>query len=234
MSLILQTRAASPSRSERGVITFVVMLLALLLSAASMAGNPVPNRTVLVVGDSLSAAYNLSKEQGWVHLLGEKLAQEHPGWSVVNASISGETTAGGAARIEADLKAHSPSIVIIELGANDGLRGLDLGQARANLTRMITASQAAGAKVLLIGMHIPPNYGPDYTEAFHGMFAELAETHGTALLPFLLEPIATDREAFLPDNLHPTAEAQPRLLEHVWPQVHALVKASGEDGRVLP
>lgn len=223
MSLILHTRAASPSRSERGVITFVVMLLALLLSVVSIAETPVPARTVLVVGDSLSAAYNLSKEQGWVHLMGEKLARERPGWTVVNASISGETTAGGAARIDADLKAHSPSIVIIELGANDGLRGLDLGQARANLTRMITASQAAGAKVLLIGMHIPPNYGPEYTADFHGMFAELAEAHGTALLPFLLEPIASDREAFLPDNLHPTAEAQPRLLEHVWPQVEALV-----------
>lgn len=228
MSLILQTRAASPRRSERGVITCVVMLLALffsatVLSAASLAQNPVPKRTVLVVGDSLSAAYNLSKEQGWVHLLGEKLAADHPGWTVVNASISGETTAGGAARIEADLKAHNPGIVVIELGANDGLRGLDLGQARSHLTRMITASQAAGAKVLLIGMHIPPNYGPDYTQAFHGMYAELAEQHGTALVPFLLEPIATDREAFLPDNLHPTAEAQPRLLAHVWPQVEALL-----------
>lgn len=228
MSLILQTRAASPSRSERGVITFVVMLLALLLSAAVAATNPVRERTVLVVGDSLSAAYNLSKEEGWVHLMGEKLAAEHPGWTVVNASISGETTAGGAARIEADLKAHEPSIVIIELGANDGLRGLDLAQARANLTRMISASQAAGAKVLLIGMHIPPNYGPDYTEAFHGMFAELSEAHDTALLPFLLEPIATDREAFLPDNLHPTAEAQPRLLEHVWPQVEGLMAGIGD------
>lgn len=228
MSLILQTRAASPSRSERGVITFVVMLLALLLSAAVAATNPVRERTVLVVGDSLSAAYNLSKEEGWVHLMGEKLAAEHPGWTVVNASISGETTAGGAARIEADLKAHEPSIVIIELGANDGLRGLDLGQARANLTRMISASQAAGAKVLLIGMHIPPNYGPDYTEAFHGMFAELSEAHDTALLPFLLEPIATDREAFLPDNLHPTAEAQPRLLEHVWPQLERLMAGIGD------
>jgi acyl-CoA thioesterase-1 len=228
MSLILQTRAASPSRSERGVITFVVMLLALLLAAPLAAANTPPARTVLVVGDSLSAAYNLSKEQGWVHLMGEKLAKEHPGWTVVNASISGETTAGGAARIEADLKAHGPSIVIIELGANDGLRGLDLTQARANLTRMITASQATGAKVLLIGMHIPPNYGPDYTQAFHGMFAELAEAHDTALLPFLLEPIASDRDAFLPDNLHPTAEAQPRLLAHVWPQVEALVNSSSQ------
>lgn len=238
MSLILQTRAASPSRSERGVITRVAMLLALFfsaaffpgafLSAASPAENPVPKRTVLVMGDSLSAAYNLSKEQGWVHLLGEKLAADHPGWTVVNASVSGETTAGGAARIDADLKTHNPGIVIIELGANDGLRGLDLGQARAHLARMITASQAAGAKVLLIGMHIPPNYGPDYTEAFHGIFAQLAEQHGAALVPFLLEPIATDREAFLPDNLHPTAEAQPRLLAHVWPQVETLLAGRGD------
>lgn len=146
MSLILQTRAASPSRSERGVITFVVMLLALLLSNAVSAGNTAPGKTVLVVGDSLSAAYNLAKEDGWVHLMSERLTAEHPGWIVVNASVSGETTAGGAARIEADLMAHAPGIVIIELGANDGLRGLDLAQARANLTRMITASQAAGAR----------------------------------------------------------------------------------------
>lgn len=233
MSLTLQTRAASPRRSERGVITFVLMSLALLLSAAAVAESPVPERmapekTVLVIGDSLSAAYNLAKEDGWVHLLDDKLAAEHPGWSVVNASISGETTAGGAARIEAALKAHAPRIVIIELGANDGLRGLDLGQARTNLTRMITASQAAGAKVLLVGMHIPPNYGPDYTQAFHGLFSDLAAEHGTALLPFLLEPIATDRDAFLPDNLHPTAEAQPKLMEHVWPAVQALLAGIGD------
>lgn len=223
MSLILQTRAASPSRSERGVITFVVMLLALLLSAASMAESPVPKRTVLVVGDSLSAAYNLSKEQGWVHLMGEKLAVEHPGWTVVNASISGETTAGGAARIEADLKAHEPSVVIIELGANDGLRGLDLAQTRANLERMIVASRDAGARVLLVGMRLPPNYGPQYTQTFERNYTELAKAHGTALLPFLLEPIAMDRDAFQADNLHPVAEAQPKLRDHVWPALAPLL-----------
>ncbi|MCG6116715.1 MAG: arylesterase [Aquimonas sp.] len=198
-------------------------LLLLALALALLPAQAEDERRLLVVGDSLSAAYDLAVEQGWVHLLGQRLASTHPGWRVINASISGETTAGGATRIQRELDTHAPQIVVIELGANDGLRGLDLGQARANLVRMIEASQATDARVLLIGMHIPPNYGPDYTEAFHGLFHELAEEHGTALLPFLLEPIAMDREAFLPDNLHPTAEAQPRLLEHVWMALEPLL-----------
>ncbi|WP_374473399.1 arylesterase [Arenimonas sp.] len=196
------------------------MALSLLLPAWAAAAE----RTVLVMGDSLSAAYNLAPEQGWVALLGKKLQASHPGWRVANASISGETTAGGASRIAAELARHQPAVVVIELGANDGLRGLDLAQTRANLERMITAAKQAGARVLLVGMRLPPNYGPQYTQGFERNYAELAKAHGAALLPFLLEPIATEREAFQADNLHPVAEAQPRLRDHVWPALEPLLR----------
>jgi acyl-CoA thioesterase I len=219
-----KTMRASPGATERLVMVWT-LLLALLLSGTAAAR---AEHKVLVLGDSLSAAYGLAREQGWVHLLDERLAAEHPGWSVVNASISGETTAGGAARIARELDTHRPAVVLIELGANDGLRGLPLEQTRGNLQQMVSASKAAGAQVLVIGMHIPPNYGPDYTEAFHGLFGEVAKAQGAAHLPFLLEPIATDREAFLPDNLHPTAEAQPKIFEHVWPAVEALIANAGK------
>ena len=174
-------------------------------------------RRILVLGDSLSAAYGLSSEQGWPALLNQQLKSEPETrhWEVVNASVSGETTAGGSARIEQAISAHAPDIVAVELGANDGLRGLPLDQAERHLARIITLSQAANAKVLLIGMRIPPNYGPEYTAEFEAMFARLADTHGTAFLPFLMAPIATDREAFQADNLHPTAAAQPLLMQHV-------------------
>lgn len=182
-------------------------------------------RSLLVMGDSLSAAYGLSAQQGWVALLAERLQREERNWRVVNASISGETTVGGANRIALDLEAHRPDIVIIELGANDGLRGLPLEHTRANLVRMIEASKDAGAKVLLVGMRLPPNYG-SYAERFFAQFGELASEYGTAYLPFLLEPIASEREAFLDDNLHPTAEAQPQLLEHVWTVLEPLLEAA--------
>ena len=174
-------------------------------------------RRILVLGDSLSAAFGLSSEQGWPALLNQQLKSEPETrhWEVVNASVSGETTAGGSARIEQAISAHAPDIVAVELGANDGLRGLPLDQAERHLARIITLSQAANAKVLLIGMRIPPNYGPEYTAEFEAMFARLADTHGTAFLPFLMAPIATDREAFQADNLHPTAAAQPLLMQHV-------------------
>jgi acyl-CoA thioesterase-1 len=212
--------AGSRGWGERIVTACLLWLLALPLAVAQ------PQRTVLVMGDSLSAGYGLAAAESWVALLGERLARERPGWRVVNASISGETTAGGVARIDAELAEHEPDVVVVELGANDGLRGLPLDIAEANLARMITASQAAGAKVLLVGMEIPPNYGPDYTTMFRTMFRTLAERHGTALLPFLLEPIARERDAFLDDNLHPTAAAQPRLLEHVWPALLPVIDAA--------
>lgn len=191
-------------------------------SAASTAANGVPTtpasdvRNVLVFGDSLSAAYNLPAEQGWVALLDARMRAATPGYRMVNASISGETSAGGVSRIDAALAAHRPAVVLIGLGANDGLRGLPLEQTRDNLERMVLAAEAAGAEVLVVGMRLPPNYGPDYTEAFFAMFSEIAAAEGTAHLPFLLEPIAMDESAFQPDRLHPTAAAQPKLADHVW------------------
>lgn len=181
-------------------------------------------RTVLVLGDSLSAAYGLSASQGWVALTADRISKTQPGWRVVNASISGETSAGGVSRIAGELKRNRPAVVVIELGANDGLRGLPLQQTRSNLERMIKLSQAAGAKVLLIGMRMPPNLGRDYTQGFERNFNELSKLHNTAYLPFLLEPIALDRSAFQADNLHPIATAQPKLRDHVWKALAPLLK----------
>ena len=197
-----------------GLVLLVFTVLA--MPAFAQGAAPKASRTILVMGDSLSAAYGLSASQGWVALTADRIGKTRPGWRVVNASISGETTAGGASRIAGELKRHQPDVVVIELGANDGLRGLPLAQSRANLEKMIKASQAAGAKVLLVGMRMPPNYGRDYTQGFERTFSELAKQHGTAFLPFLLEPIALDRTSFQADNLHPVATAQPKLRDHVW------------------
>ena len=205
-----------------GLVLLVFTALAMPVFAQATATKA--PRTVLVMGDSLSAAYGLGASQGWVALVADRISKTQPGWRVVNASISGETTAGGAGRIAAELKRHRPAVVVIELGANDGLRGLPLAQTRANLEKMIKASQAAGAKVLLVGMRMPPNYGRDYTQGFERNFAELSKQHKTAFLPFLLEPIATDRNAFQADNLHPVATAQPRLRDHVWTALAPLLK----------
>lgn len=179
---------------------------------------------ILVFGDSLSAGYGIASEHSWPSLLGERLRQEKFPFTVVNASISGETTAGGRSRLPAALKLHQPRIVILALGANDGLRGLPLAQTRENLRAMVRAAQEAGARVLLVGMRLPPNYGPAYTRDFHALFATIAREEKTALLPFLLEPIALDDSAFQPDRLHPTAAAQPRILDHVWPALRPLLK----------
>lgn len=191
--------------------------------SSTASATPATQRTVLVMGDSLSAAYGLSASQGWVSLTAQKIAKEKSGWRVVNASISGETTAGGAARIAAALKRHKPSVVVIELGANDGLRGLPLAQIRSNLQTMIAAAKTANAKVLVIGMRLPPNYGPDYTQGFERTFRELAQRNGAAYLPFLLQPIALDDRAFQADRLHPVASAQPKLRDHVWPALAPLL-----------
>jgi acyl-CoA thioesterase-1 len=192
--------------------------------AAAAAARAPAQRTILVMGDSLSAGYGMAAAQGWVSLLGERLAAERPGWRVVNASISGETTAGGAARIVGEVLRQQPDVVVIALGANDGLRGLPLHEARRNLARMIGASQHVGAKVLLVGMRMPPNLGADYTRGFERNYRDLSRLFGTALLPFLLEPIALDRSAYQDDNLHPTAEAQPKLLDQVWPALLPLLE----------
>ncbi len=206
-------------------IGLVVLVFATLVPTAfAQTAAPKAPRTILVMGDSLSAAYGLSAPQGWVALTADRVNKTQPGWRVVNASISGETTAGGVSRIAGELKRNRPAVVVIELGANDGLRGLPLAQTRANLQRMIESSQTAGARVLLIGMRMPPNLGRDYTQGFERNFSELSQLHKTAFLPFLLEPIATDRSAFQTDNLHPVAAAQPRLRDHVWKALAPLLK----------
>ena len=194
------------------------------VAEASIVDAAVAERTVLVMGDSLSAGYGMAASQGWVALAGQKLAAEHPGWRMVNASISGETTAGGAARIDAELARVEPEVVVVALGANDGLRGLPLEQTRANLVRMVRAAKAAGAEVLLVGMRMPPNLGQGYTQGFEANYRAIAAAEEVALLPFLLEPIARDRGAFQDDNLHPGAAVQPQLRDHVWPALEPLLE----------
>lgn len=206
-------------RSPVRLLALLTLLTALLLPTAQAA-----ERTVLVMGDSLSAAYGLKPEQGWVALLGQRLQKRDPAWRVVNASVSGETTGGGAARIAQALETHQPNIVILELGANDALRGLPLENVESNLQRMIDAAQGIGARVLLVGLQVPPNYGPDYAEGFSALFVRLAERNQTALLPFLLEPIGTDLSAFQADTIHPNTEAQPILLDHLWPSLEPLLQ----------
>lgn len=209
----------------RCLLGTVLLCVPLALAASAATKPPLPaTRTLLVMGDSLSAAYGLEARQGWVSLTAVRLAKSHPRWQIVNASVTGETTAGGAARIDKELARTRPALVVIELGANDGLRGLPIAQSRTNLSRMIAAAQRSGAKVLLVGMRLPPNYGREYTTAFSATFAALAKQHRVALLPFLLEPIAFDRDAFLPDNLHPNAGAQPKLRDHVWPALVPLLR----------
>jgi len=171
--------------------------------------------TILVVGDSLAAEYGLVRGSGWVAILETRLAIEFPGLAWHNASISGDTTSGGAARLPQALAQFQPNVVVLELGANDALRGLALQATRANLARMITLSQAAGARVVLVGMQIPPNYGRSYTQAFHDLYADLAQEHQTALVPFLLDGMATERSLFQADGIHPNEAAQTILADNV-------------------
>lgn len=204
-------------------------LLCLPLSASTSTAYEKP--VILVLGDSLSAAYGLAPEQGWVYLLKQKLAAEYPAYEVVNASISGETTAGGRKRLNALLQQYQPKLMIIELGANDGLRGLSLKNMRTNLAAMIAASQQIKAQVLLIGMRIPSNYGEAYTQAFFQSFTQLVEQYNTGYVPFLLDGIATDMTLFQADGIHPTAQAQPHLLETVWSHLSILLKNHERDER---
>jgi acyl-CoA thioesterase-1 len=181
-------------------------------------------KSILVLGDSLSAAYGIPQARGWVALLAERLKRERPDYIVVNASVSGDTSSGGAARVQKSLQQHNPSVVIVELGANDGLRGLPIGQMKVNLGRIIEQAQKAGARVLLAGMKLPPNYGPEYTQAFEAAYAELAKRYETALVPFLLEDFATQPALFQADRIHPTEAAQPLMLERVWERLKPLLK----------
>ena len=197
----------------------VVLLLGLYagLAFGQQASPDSPTRpTLLVLGDSLSAAHNIAQNQGWVALLAERLAAHTPPWTVVNASVSGETSAGGLTRLPFLLKQHQPTWVVLELGANDGLRGLPLAHTRAKLQAMIEQSQQSGAKVLLIGIMLPPNYGAMYTTPFTAMYQQLADEYRLPLVPFLLDGVATEPTLMQSDGLHPNAAAQPIILENLW------------------
>jgi acyl-CoA thioesterase-1 len=182
-------------------------------------------RTILVLGDSLSAGYGLKPAQGWVVLLEQRLRDQGYGYRVVNASVSGETSGGGLQRLPRALELHQPAVVVVELGANDGLRGLSVPLTADNLTKITAESKKAGAQVLLIGMRLPPNYGPRYTNDFMRMYQEIATASKVPLVPFLLQSVALKPELMQADGLHPTAPAQPALLDTVWPQLKPLLKA---------
>ncbi|MDO4904892.1 MAG: arylesterase [Lautropia sp.] len=199
-------------------------------NASGPAGASASDRApvLLVLGDSLSAEYGLRRGQGWVALLGERIQQQagklkHQEWRVVNASISGETTVGGRTRLPRLLQQHRPALTLIELGGNDGLRGLPIQTVSANLRQMIESAQAQGSQVLLIGMQMPPNYGPAYARQFQQMYQSLARDTGSALVPFLLEGFGSDRDWFQPDGIHPNATAQPKMLDNVWPTLKPLL-----------
>jgi acyl-CoA thioesterase-1 len=189
---------------------------------APASGKPV----ILVLGDSLSAEYGLKRGEGWVPLLEKRLAQQKIPATVVNASISGDTSSGGRARFASLLAQHKPSHVVIELGANDALRGLPLSDTESNLLQIARAAQAAGAKVLIVGIQVPPNYGGDYTRRFEAVFSKVAGATRSALVPFLLKGVADAPDAlslFQSDRIHPTAAAQPQLLDNVWPELRKLL-----------
>jgi acyl-CoA thioesterase-1 len=202
----------------------LALVCALALPAAAACGEPL---RVLVFGDSLSAAYGVPQGKGWVDLLAQRLRAGEREASVINASVSGETTQGGVTRIEDALTRHAPNVLVLELGGNDALRGLPLARTKDNLARMIAAARAHGARVLLLGMRIPPNYGPEYTRGFEDLFRELHEELGVAWIPFLLEGVALDESLMQGDGIHPTATAQSRLLDNVWPALEPLLQCSG-------
>jgi acyl-CoA thioesterase-1 len=203
--------------------------------AAALAGSylapalaSAPGQTVLVFGDSLSAEYGLSRGTGWVALLEKRLAAQKSAVRIVNASISGETTSGGRSRLPALLAQHKPAIVVIELGANDALRGLPQDMTEANLTFMTQAAQKAGARVLLVGIQVPPNYGADYSRRFAAMFEKVATTLKAALVPFMLKGVADGEDPtrlFQADRIHPKEEAQPIILDNIWPELKKLLDA---------
>ena len=199
-------------------VWFLSAALALMCMAQNAAAG-----TILIVGDSISAGFGLDTRLGWVSLLEQRLEREGHDDRVINASISGDTSAGGQARLPALLTEHKPDVVIVELGGNDGLRGQPPAQLQQNLAAMIDAAKTAGAKVLLLGMQLPPNYGPRYTEAFAGVYTQLADEKQIALVPFFLEGVGGHPELMQADGLHPAAAAQQRLLDNVWPALKPLL-----------
>jgi len=200
----------------------LILLAALLFVPSAFSATPV----ILVMGDSLSAGYGIDARDGWVTLLTQRLRQQGYPHAVVNASISGETSAGGSTRLPQALQRHRPQVVIIELGANDGLRGLSLTQTRSNLAGMIESAQKSGARVLLVGIHLPPNYGKEFTGRFRALFDDLVRKYHIPYAPFLLEGVALTPGLMQPDGLHPRAAAQPRMLDNVWPYLEPLLKTA--------
>jgi acyl-CoA thioesterase-1 len=193
--------------------------------AADAANTAAPDKPVIVVlGDSISAEYGLPRDTGWVALMRRRLADERIDYNVANASISGDTTSGGRARLPALMQRLKPAIVIVELGANDALRGVPLATTEDNLRTIIEQAQQAHAKVVLVGMYVPPNYGPDYTQKFHGLYGDLSKQFRVPLVPFLLAGIENRPDMFQADQIHPTQEAQPTLLNNVWPTLKPLLR----------
>lgn len=215
----LESKSRAKSRAPlRQGIAWLLALACLTLTPLAMA------RTLLVVGDSISAGYGLAEGQVWVRLLERRLQEQKSDYQVVNASISGDTTAGGLARLPRLLADHRPAVVAIELGGNDGLRGQPLAQFQRNLTALVEQAKAKGARVLLLGMRLPPNYGPRYTDGFAQVYVDVAKAQQVALVPFLLEGVGGDPAFMQPDGIHPQANAQQRLLDNAWPQLQPLLR----------
>jgi len=208
--------------ASRAVPALLVIVALVLLPGASVTSAE-SQRVILVLGDSLSTAYGIDLEKSWVSLLQKRLRQSKPDYRVVNTSISGETTRGGVARVAGALAAHAPEIVIVELGGNDGLRGIDLDATRRNLETIVGNCLEAGAEVLLLAMDLPPNYGPSFINGFRSIYTRIAEQDRVKLVPFFLQGVAGDPVLMQADGIHPQAEAQPKLLDNVWPHLEPLL-----------
>ena len=227
-------RAFAADFVPRGLL-FVALVTSLCAGFVRADGSEAPGdasekQTLVILGDSISAAYGLDEREGWVQLLRDRLAESNLGVAVVNASVSGETSAGGLARLPRLLSEHSPDWLVLELGGNDGLRGYPPRVLQSNLQRMVKLAREGGAEVLLLGMQMPPNYGKAYTRAFAAVFPKVAAEEQVPLIPFFLEPVALVEGAMQTDGIHPTAKAQPALLEHVWPCLETILKGN-EDVR---
>jgi acyl-CoA thioesterase-1 len=216
--------ALSPAGSLAALICAGLLTIPAPGAAAADRTAALREGVILVYGDSISANYGLPQAAGWVALLQQRLKREAPHYTVVNASVTGETASGGARRIGAVLTEHRPSLVILELGGNDGLRGVPTDTIRRDLAAIVDASRKSGARVLLLGMSIPPNYGPDYAMRFSALYATLAKEHRTALVPFLFEGFGEQRAFFQSDGIHPTAAAQPKMLDLVWAQLRPMLR----------
>ena len=207
------------------MLAFSLALISLLgLTPSGLVHAAGAPNTILVLGDSLSAGYGVKVDATWVALLNTRLAKQGYGYRVVNASISGETTAGARSRLPRALELHKPAVVIVELGGNDGLRGLPLKQVRGNFENLIETSRAAQAKVVLVGMRMPPNYGAEYADSFHALYGELAKKYDVPLVDFFLDGVALDDNLMQADGIHPNATAQPKLLDNLWPALTKVLK----------